>query len=407
MKDNMRKNFIWNIIGLSFNGLNAFLFLMIVKLINGTDAAGVFTYAYAICCLFYFLSTYYNRTYQVSDIKGEYTFNQYFSVRIFTSILSLIFLLVFSLINGFDSYKILMIMCIMLFRTIESISDVFYGLIQEKNYLYKVGLSITVKSIISISAFAVFDYFTKDVLLGMILVTIVNLIVLLFYDYRNFIKLSDSKLEFDFSKTKNMLITTFSVFIFSFLQTYLLNEQKYVLTYFADNDVQTIFGILIMPATVLSMVCNYLIFPFINKFSYFYSNNNIKEFRKLSRKINLVLSLFGLFATAVTYFIGIPILNFLFNIDINNYRGLLVIIVGASAIYAVSTVISNLLTIMRHNTSQSVLYLAISIFGTIVSYFLIANYGIYGATYSYLINFVLLLLIITIIYIFFIREVRK
>ena len=71
MDNNARKNFIWNIAGLTFNAFNAFLFLIVVKLVNGIDIAGVFTYSYALCSLFYFLSTYYNRTYQVSDIKND------------------------------------------------------------------------------------------------------------------------------------------------------------------------------------------------------------------------------------------------------------------------------------------------------------------------------------------------
>jgi O-antigen/teichoic acid export membrane protein len=288
----------------------------------------------------------------------------------------------------------------------ESISDVFYGYIQSNNYLYKVGFSLTVKSLLSILSFIIIDYFTNDLLLAMIFVTIMNIIMLVFYDYRNFNNLAMGKLKLDFSKTTSILKGTFSVFVFSFLQTYLLNEQKYVLTYFVENDMQTIFGILIMPATVLSMMCNYLIMPFINKFSYYYSTRDIKKFVKLSVIINSVLLLLGLIVVGVTYLIGIPVLNFIFKISLDNYKSLLIIILLSSVIYAISTVLSNLLTIMRHNTSQSVLYFIISVVGTVLSYFFIKNNGIYGATYSYLLNFALLLLFISVLFIYFIKEVK-
>jgi hypothetical protein len=54
MKKNI-KNFIWNNIGLTFNSFNSLFFLIIVRYINGTDIAGVFTYSFSLCCLFYII----------------------------------------------------------------------------------------------------------------------------------------------------------------------------------------------------------------------------------------------------------------------------------------------------------------------------------------------------------------
>ena len=50
-KNNNNKNFIWNSLGLSAYVFVSFFLLVIVKLINGTETAGIFTYAFSLCTL--------------------------------------------------------------------------------------------------------------------------------------------------------------------------------------------------------------------------------------------------------------------------------------------------------------------------------------------------------------------
>ena len=64
-----RKNILWNIIGATTNAFNSLLFTIIVTRINGTNDAGIFTYAFATACLLYVIGVYLGRTYQVTDIN--------------------------------------------------------------------------------------------------------------------------------------------------------------------------------------------------------------------------------------------------------------------------------------------------------------------------------------------------
>ena len=57
-KDIEKKNFIWNALGLTFNSLNSMFFFVTAELINGVNDAGVFTYAFSLCCLFFVFSIY-------------------------------------------------------------------------------------------------------------------------------------------------------------------------------------------------------------------------------------------------------------------------------------------------------------------------------------------------------------
>ena len=52
-------------------------------------------------------------------------------------------------------------------------------------------------------------------------------------------------------------------FGFTFLTLYVINAPKYAIDELATNNVQTIFGIVVMPATVLILFGQYIIQPFL------------------------------------------------------------------------------------------------------------------------------------------------
>jgi O-antigen/teichoic acid export membrane protein len=386
MKKNI-KNFIWNNIGLTFNSFNSLFFLIIVRYINGTDIAGVFTYSFSLCCLFYIISNYYNRAYQVADYSNKFNFNTYFSCRIFTSIASILLLFIFSIISEFDYYKILILILLMIFRIVESISDCFYAAIQKKDELYKVGISLTIKALIGLLLFLILDLIFKNVLFSIVSLIIINLIILLTYDLKNYKSINNERLSIDFNDIKLLLIDSFSVFIFSFLSMYIANCQKYILTYFVSNELQTIFGILIMPATMLSLVGNYLIMPFINKLVTYYNTQSYKLFNKMAKKICNVLIFMGIIILICCYFLGIPILNIVYSLNLNNYKIELMIIILSAVMMALSLILSNLLTILGENKKQTIIYLVTSIISTVTSIILIKKYLIIGAAYSYFISY--------------------
>ena len=262
MKSNTRKNFIWNIVGLSAYTFVSLILLVIVKLCNGVEQAGIFSYSFSLCNLFFYSCLFFNRTYQIANYE-KYKFNQFLTTRIITCLLSLLIVLIFSLISNFDIYKILIILLLLLFRIVDAISDCFYGFIQSKEKLYQVGISYFFKSFLGVIVFLIINYFLNNMILAISLLVIVNIIIFIFYDMSCYKKIKSAKISLDFSNIRNIFSDAFAVFFFSFICVYLANSQKYIITYYTTNELQTIFGILIMPATMLSLIGNYLLNPFL------------------------------------------------------------------------------------------------------------------------------------------------
>ena len=387
--DNEKKNFLWNAVGLSLNTFNSLFFMIIINRINSGKEAGIFTFAFSLVGMLYFIAIFYSRAFQVSNKK--FSNKEYIIHRIINCILTLIISTLFVVICKYSFYKSMIILLITLFRVLEALADVFYGIEQVNGYLYKAGKSMFFKGIISIIVFLIIDIITKDVRLSCFGIIIINLFGILFYDIKN----SKDYIENDI-KMSNLISLykkTLPIFIFSFLNIYLVNSTKYTLDFYDSAEIQNIFGIILMPGTMLSLCCQYILNPYLNKMSDFKKNNNFLDFNKLIAKISSYVILLGILGEIVCYLIGIPLLNFVYNIDLKQYKYLLLIIIIGAICYALVNIFSSALTILERNFIQMIIYIINSIFAFIISIILISNYKIKGAAIGY--SIIMLLILIT------------
>ena len=351
-----KKNIIWNIIGITANAFISLFLLIIVNRINGINLAGVFSYAFSLACLFYVIAVYYNRVYQIADVKNDYNINEYLTSRFLTSIITLVLTIIFCLINGFEFLKSALIILLTLFKIIEAISDCYYGFIQKKDDLVYIGKSFFLKALVGIVAFLVIDLITNDLILSTIILITVN-VSILFIDIKKYYNLYNVKYKVTFKNIPNLLKGTFPIFLFTFLNIFLCNCQKYVIEYLLDESFQTIFAVIVMPATMLSLCGQYILTPFLNDLSNLYDKKDIKSFNKYINKINGIFLILGLFILAIAYFLGIPVLNIIYKLSLDKYKiAFLVIIVGA-VFFGLSTIISNSLTIIIRNKEQLYIYI--------------------------------------------------
>ena len=158
---NFNKNFIWNILGTTFNSFNSLFFMIIVTRINGTGDAGIFTLAFSTACILYIIGVYAGRIFQVTE-KEEVNDKEYIVNRIITNVIMIIISIMFVTIRHYDMYKASVFIIICLYKALEAFSDVLYGILQKNELLHKVGKSFFIKALISVIAFLVTEIITKN-----------------------------------------------------------------------------------------------------------------------------------------------------------------------------------------------------------------------------------------------------
>ncbi len=382
-----KSDFIWNTIGLTLNAFTSLFFLVIVNRINGVNEAGVFTYSFSIACLFYVVALYFNRVYQVSDVKKRFSNNQYITNRLITSSIVVLITILFVLINRFDFHKSVILLLLTIYKIFEAVSDCFHAFIQKGEQLYFVGKSLAYKAVIGVMGFLILDILTKSILISITWLLVVNLFGL-FVEIHRYKKMYNVQYNMELTNTIALLKAALPLFAFSFLNIYLNNSQKYILEYFMSEEFQTILGIIIMPATMLSLCGQYLIAPYLNSLSKDFNSREYATFKKMFLNINVVFIGLNVFFLLIAFFLGIPVLNIVYGINLNQYKLPFMIIIIGAVFYALSTTISNALVIMNKNKEQLIVFIISSIITTTTSISLIKNYGILGASIGYFITMI-------------------
>ena len=407
MKNNIKKNFIWNSIGATINSASSLFFLIIVTRINGVDKAGVFTFAFSIACLLYIAGLYSGRTYQVTEPKKEITDSDYIYTRIITSSMILLFAIIYCLIKGYSFNKSSIVFILVVFKAIESMFDVMYGIFQKREDLYKVGISLFLKAIIQVTTFIIIDIITHDIFLASLGLIISNLLVFIFYDLRQFKKYNFKFSRFNFNHVKYILKFGFWTFLFTFLTQYLINAPKYSIDNLLTDDVQTIYGIISMPATLILLSSTFLIQPFLNILSSSIEKKDYKKFNGTIIKLVVALIGIGIVALVFAYFVGIPFLEIIYSLKLGEYLTPLLLIITGAVLYGITTILSSGLITIRKTFIQSIIFIVMSIIAFFLSNYFVKENGIIGASYSYLISMIILLIMYIVVYVIQLNKLKN
>ena len=397
MHNNLKKSFFWNTLGSGLSSINSLFFMIIVTRINGIKEAGIFTLCYATACMFYIIATYSGRTYQVTESNAEIKDLDYIINRIIAAVIMLVVSLLFGVINKYAGTKMTVLMLLCLLKAFEAICDVFHGIIQKNERLDIVGKSLFIRSILNALIFLMVDLLTKNLILACISLIIVDIAVLIAIDIKYALKYKDKSKKKSKEAVIKIFILGFFTFGFSFIANYLVNAPRYAIDSIMSEEFQTIFGIIVMPATIIMLINQFIIQPIITTLKNNYIDRNKKAFLSIIYKVIGLTILTGFMAIIVAYFLGIPVLNLLYGIKLNNYLYSLLYILFGATLYTCASVLSNGLIVLRKTKIQLLIYLISSLFAFWISYKLVNIYGFSGAVYSYVLT-MLLLLILYVIY---------
>lgn len=379
----MAKNFIWNTIGTGFNSFNSLFFLILVTRINGIEKAGIFSIAYATATILYTLALYSGRLFQVTDIENKIKDKDYISNRALTCFIMLIFASTYLIIKKYTTFKTLVFVVLIIFRGIEAFADILYGIMQKNGFLYKAGISLTLKGVVGLILFGMIDFYSKNLVYSGLALIIVNLVFLVIWDY--FLvtrKLINKEAKVSFKNVISILKLEFFVFVNSFAGIYILNAPKYAIDGYLTENLQAIYGYIMMPATVMTLFTQFIVMPVLGKLKELFEKKDFISFKKVIFKIKMIVLAFGFFAVLAAFLVGPEFLGLIYGVKLLDYRINLCVIIASYIFYANTYINLVQLTTIRHTFVQFVIYIISMIIAFISSRILVRNFGINGATFS-------------------------
>ena len=107
---NIKKDYLWNSLGSLLQSAISPVLLIVITRLNGIDDSGLFSFALSLSVVFWAVSLWGGRTYQVSDVKREFSSGGYVAVRFIASLIVAISAVVFCVLNGYNTTKTGLIM---------------------------------------------------------------------------------------------------------------------------------------------------------------------------------------------------------------------------------------------------------------------------------------------------------
>lgn len=393
-----KKDYIWNSIGSFLQSAISPILLIVITRLNGVGDSGLFSFAMSLSVVFWAISLWGGRTYQVSDVKKEFSSGDYIVVRFISSLIVAVFSISFCILSGYDLIKTELIMVLVSFKILESIADSMYGVLQIHNKLYIVGISLTMKSVFGFMLFTLIDILTKNIIYGALSIFIVNIAVVIFYDIPWMKHVESVGLtKKNIMQAGKIMKKTAELFVVVFLTMFSLNIPRYFLDKYHYDQIGY-FGIMAMPITLLTLFISFVLQPNVVNLSELLKKKKIKEFTKIVSKIDFITFTLGILFIVSSYLIGVWVLNTVFGIDINNFRiDLTIMVIGAVANAFVSIYV-NLLIILRRFKGQFYTLLVTNILAVILSVYLIDRLAMLGSVLVFMIISFLQAIILLFIY---------
>lgn len=359
---------------------------------------GQFALALAVCAPVYMLVNLQLRAVQATDARHQYLFSDYMGLRIITTLLALLIIGGITRVAGFRGKTALVILGVALAKGIESISDVFFGLLQKHERMDRIAKSRMIKGPLSLAALGSAVYLTGEVFWGVLGLVLVWSLVLLTYDLRSGALVlqgaargrSQLSLEDDCrarsrrprwstERMRRLLLLSFPLGLVMMLISLNSNIPRYFIERFFGEAELGIFAALAYFIVGERMIINALGQSATPRMARYYSEGDGSAFKKLLLKLMGIGALFGLLGVLLALLAGGRILAFVYTPEYAGQAQLFTWLMVVATLGNIASFLAYGMTAARYFKAQLPLFTLVVITTVLSCLWLIPSYGLRGA----------------------------
>lgn len=390
----LREAYIWYIAGSGINAAASFVMLLVVTRFLDASGAGVFSLAFSTAQIVLTIGKFGMRAYHATDISYDIPFGVYCSSRIICMTLMSLAELLYILAYGYEIYQAGVFASVFVIKCIEAVEDLFQGELQRCGFLGLAGKLFALRNVVTILLWTAGIYIFSDLLRAALITaagTVLCAVVLnLFYSYRIFV----IKIDWLWRDIRCLFVSCGPLFASSFLLLYIYNIPRYCLEHYRTVEEVAYYAVLFVPTFVVTLFCDFYFKPMLTSIAEIWNRRDISGIHRMLKKQLVFISICTIIAIAVIVICGPEVLGAVYGIDITEYRFELIILMigggGNAAVY----VFTNLLVAMRRQTDIIICHAVTAIIISLLSICIIRCTGIYGASLSYLIGILVLLIML-------------
>ncbi len=359
--------------------------------------AGILQLAISVTNIFFSISTYNIRTYQISDTQNKFSYGDYVGTRFVTAAIAVVLCVAYALFCGYSTKILWCIIFYMVFKLNETFSDVLHGVDQKLYRMDYVGISLTVRGILMAAVFGIVLKFTGDLLLAIVAMTFVTFAVVILYDIKVTSALGSIKPIFNKEKIIKLLVICLPAVVALASFTAITSVPRQMLEKTLGEEALGYYGTIATPLMVVQVMATSVFNPMLTQLAEDYNNGEVKQiFKKLLKNFLILICITGFVLMCVLLF-GKFAVGLVFGREYVEYTYLMYGIMGCTTMYVISWLCINVLIVIRKlmvGMIASVLALA---FSTLTSKLFINLFGMNGVSANIILAYFLQSLICLIV----------
>ena len=401
----LRRNFSWTFIGNAVYAACQWGMLVVIAKLGSPEMVGQFTLGLAVTAPVFMLTNLQLRSVQATDAKQQYLFGDYLGLRLVATGLALVIIVVINLVSGYRWEISLIILLVGLAKAFESISDVFYGLIQQHERMDRIAVSLMIKGLLSLLMLSAGVYLSGGIVWGVVGLAISWVIVLIGYDFgsgrliltNSWKTLPSAKLNTQESivtlqprwqlKTMvRLLWLSLPLGLAMMLISLNTNIPRYFIERYLGERELGFFAAIAYLMVVGNMVVSALGQSATPRLAKYYAAKNSRAFRQLLVRLVGIAALLGGLAVIAALVAGPQILTLLYRAEYAQYTDLFVWLMIAAGISYISSFLGYGMTAARYFRIQMPLTTLATLATAIICFWTIPRQGLQGAAIALIVG---------------------
>lgn len=387
-KEMKRTAALWNAVSAGLSSGQVAIILVFVSHKLGLITAGMVTIAYAVANLFLCIGKYGIRNFQVTDVKEKFSFSDYFYGRIVTVIITFlmagIYLTYLAIWGGYSPEKIVVVLEVTILKLVDAFEDVYLGRFQQMGRLDTAAKIMAVRIFLSTSVICILVLLGSSIYVALFGGIICSLIADIVFLKSTFFVARAHIGKFEREKVYNLLKICLPLCIGITLSIYIGNVPKYMIDAYMGEEIQAIFGYIMMPVFVITLLNQFIYQPFVKDLGDLWEKKDYHAFKNsVWKQTGIVLGL-TLVMLVVGVFLGLPVLSVMYNANLKAYRGEFVILLLGGGAYALAYYLNVPITTIRKQNYIAIGYVLAAVLSIAAGKYLVVSFGMMGAAVLYL-----------------------
>ena len=358
---------------------------IVISRLLGETQAGMFSVGLSIAQWLVTIAYFEIRTFQVTDVRNEYSFKYYLTLRILMCIITFLASIVYVVFNNYVIQKVIIILLVCLYKISDSIADTFEGEFQKEDRIDISGKSEFYRVFFSILVLVIAVAVSKNLILSLIIMNVVAYGMIVLLDISIAVKRVSVRMTGDMKRLWKLVKMCIPLAVSTFLSTYIINSSKLSVDRVLGDEAQLYYTAVFMPNMVINLFSGIIFKPMQTAMAVNYYEKKYKNFWHIISKMILIITGFTFVCEVGAYVFGIPVLSWLYGVNLKEYKLTLLLLLLCGGINAINIIFYYVLAIMRKQKYMTILYIIVCLASFLIMDTMTGKMGLMGASLGYLI----------------------